>query len=49
MKELPKVFHNQINKKIDNNETVFYSNTQNTSNKNELTDTRNILQKKIYT
>ena len=26
MKELPKVFHNKLDKKINNNENIFYSN-----------------------
>ena len=49
MKDLPKVFHNTINKKFTNNRNVFYSN--NTYNDNENTiqevkqDNRNILQK----
>lgn len=28
MKDLPKVFHNKINKKINNNNCVFYSNNE---------------------
>lgn len=43
MKDLPKVFHNKINKKIDNNRSVFYSN--NNYDDNKITDNRTILQK----
>ena len=43
MKDLPKVFHNKINKKIENNRKVFYSN--NNYNDNTITDTRTVLQK----
>ena len=43
MKELPKVFHNKIDKKFDNNRSVFYSN--NTYEEDRSVDTRTILQK----
>ena len=43
MKELPEVFHNKINKKFDNNRSVFYSN--NTYEEDRSVDTRTILQK----
>ena len=45
MKDLPKVFHNTIEKKLTNNNTVFYSNNnQNKKNINE-GDSKNVLQK----
>ena len=43
MKELPKVFHNKIDKKFDNNRSVFYSN--NTYEEDRSIDTRTVLQK----
>lgn len=43
MKELPKVFHNKIDKKFDNNRSVFYSN--NTYEEDRSVDTRTVLQK----
>lgn len=43
MKDLPKVFHNKINKKFDNNRSVFYSN--NTYEEDRTVDTRTVLQK----
>lgn len=43
MKDLPKVFHNKIDKKFDNNRSVYYSN--NTHEDNTVTDTRTVLQK----
>jgi len=43
MKELPKVFHNKIDKKFDNNRSVFYSN--NTYEEDRRIDTRTVLQK----
>ena len=43
MKELPKVFHNKIDKKFDNNRSVFYSN--NTYEEDRNVDTRTVLQK----
>lgn len=42
MKELPKVFHNDLNKDFKNNDNVFYSNER---SKEENIDTRNVLQK----
>jgi len=43
MKDLPKVFHNKIDKKFDNNKCVYYSNS--TYNENRSLDTRTVLQK----
>ena len=43
MKDLPRVFHNKINKKFDNNRNIYYSN--NTYEDNVTNDTRTILQK----
>ncbi|MBR6690219.1 MAG: hypothetical protein IKL65_02690 [Bacilli bacterium] len=43
MKDLPKVFHNKIDKKFDNNRNVFYSN--NTYEEDRSMDTRTVLQK----
>lgn len=43
MKELPKVFHNKIDKKFDNNRSVFYSN--NSYEDDRSVDTRTVLQK----
>ena len=43
MKELPKVFKNQINKSFTNNEKVFYSNNKVTEEKTK--DDKNIVQK----
>ncbi|MBE6139478.1 MAG: hypothetical protein E7174_03110 [Firmicutes bacterium] len=43
MKELPKVFHNRIDKKFDNNRNVYYSN--NTYDEERSVDTRTVLQK----
>lgn len=43
MKELPKVFHNKINKKFDNNRNVFYGN--NKTNETSNNDTRSVPQK----
>jgi len=49
MKDLPKVFHNTINKKFNNNNTVFYSSSANEEKKTESleekSDTKNVLQK----
>lgn len=42
MKELPKVFHNNVNKDFKNNSNVFYSSER---NKEENIDARNVLQK----
>ena len=44
MKDLPKVFHNKIDKKFTNNRSVYYSSSNNSSN-NEVVDTRTIKQK----
>ena len=43
MKDLPKVFHNKIDKKFNNNRSVFYSN--NSYEENRTVDTRTVLQK----
>lgn len=43
MKELPKVFHNKIDKKLNNNRSVYYSN--NTYEEDRGVDTRTVLQK----
>ena len=43
MKDLPKVFHNKIDKKIDNNRSVYYSN--NNYQEEQSVDTRSVLQK----
>lgn len=43
MKDLPKVFHNKIDKKFDNNKTVYYSNRGEVE---EVNDNKSI-QKKI--
>lgn len=49
MKDLPKVFHNKIDKTFNNNKIVFYSNNKSSdndsNNSNELIDKRNVLQK----
>ena len=48
MKDLPKVFHNKIDKKFDNNSSVFYSNNSNEDERisvREPVDSRNVLQK----
>ena len=42
MKDLPKVFHNKINKKFNNNKNVYYSNK---AYEETTTDNRTILQK----
>lgn len=42
MKDLPKVFHNKIDKKIENNRSVFYSNNE---YREETGDARSVLQK----
>lgn len=44
MKDLPKVFHNKIDKKFDNNKSVFYS-SERSNNVEDSIDTRNVLQK----
>ena len=43
MKELPKVFHNKIDKKFENNRSVYYSN--NNYEKDRSIDTRTVMQK----
>ena len=43
MKDLPKVFHNKINKKINNNSNVFYSSNKNSSE--DKSNEKNIIQK----
>ena len=43
MKDLPKVFHNKIDKKFDNNRSVYYS--SNTYDEDRSVDTRTVLQK----
>ena len=43
MKDLPKVFHNNIGKKFNNNSDVYYSNRN--SNIKEVVDNRTIIQK----
>ena len=43
MKDLPKVFHNKIDKKFDNNRSIYYS--SNTYDDRSVTDSRTVLQK----
>lgn len=49
MKDLPKVFHNKIDKTFNNNKSVFYSSNKSSDNNsddsNDVTDKRNVLQK----
>lgn len=48
MKDLPKVFHNKIDKKFDNNSSVFYSSNSSKDERisnEEPVDSRNVLQK----
>lgn len=46
MKDLPKVFQNNIDKKFNNNSSVYYSSNDNRSlNTEEVKDNRTILQK----
>lgn len=46
MKDLPKVFRNSINKKFDNNNSVYYSNNDNRNIDFENTnDSKNVIQK----
>lgn len=47
MKELPKVFHNKIDKKFDNNKSVFYSSNESNDRgeSTDIVDSRNVLQK----
>lgn len=42
MKDLPKVFHNRLDKKFNNNESVYYSDRD---IKNDTIDNRTVLQK----
>ncbi len=42
MKDLPKVFHNKIDKKINNNSSVFYSNNKEAE---KITDNKTVQQK----
>jgi len=44
MKDLPKVFRNNIDKKFNNNKSVYYSSNRN-RNEEEVKDNRSILQK----
>lgn len=47
-KKLPEIFHNKIDKKIENNKSVFYSkenNTRTSNEENEKTKDLNIYQK----
>lgn len=43
MRDLPKVYHNKITKKINNNRNVFYSN--NIDNENQEVNSKSVLQK----
>ena len=45
MKDLPKVFQAKVDKKFDNNKSVFYSNDNRSYDLEESTDSRTILQK----
>ena len=45
MKDLPKVFQNNIDKKFNNNSSVYYSSNDNRSFNKEEKDNRTILQK----
>lgn len=45
MKDLPKVFHNNINKEFSNNKKVFYSSNRNYNEMEEKTDPKNVIQK----
>lgn len=47
MKDLPKVFRNNVDKKFTNNNSVYYSNndTRNTSVNEEIKDGKTVLQK----
>lgn len=44
MKDLPKVFRNNVNKKFNNNKSVYYSN-RNSNTIEDIKDNRNVLQK----
>lgn len=43
MKDLPKVFHNKVDKKFDNNEKVYYSSKD--TRTEVIEDSKNVLQK----
>lgn len=46
MKDLPKVFKNNVNKKFNNNNDIYYSSLNNTSqNRNETNDNKSVVQK----
>lgn len=47
MKDLPKVFHNNVNKKFNNNKNVYYSNneTRSYNGVEEIKNDKNVLQK----
>ena len=47
MKDLPKVFQNNINKKFNNNSNVYYSSKENRSSNltNDVNDNKTVLQK----
>lgn len=45
MKDLPKVFHNNINKEFSNNKKVFYSSNRIYNEMEEKTDPKNVIQK----
>ena len=47
MKDLPKVFKNNVDKKFNNNKSVYYSNNDNrsTNMNEEVKDSKNVLQK----
>lgn len=46
MKDLPKIFHNKIDKKIDNNKTVYYSNSKD-ENRSIIKEDNRTIQRKI--
>lgn len=46
MKDLPKVFQNNINKKFNNNNNIYYSGSNNMDeNRNETKDNKSVVQK----
>jgi len=46
VKDLPKVFKNNVNKKFNNNNDIYYSSLNNTSqNRNETNDNKSVVQK----
>lgn len=46
MKDLPKVFQNNINKKFNNNNNIYYSGSNNIDeNRNETKDNKSVVQK----